>query len=533
MPRPDVLLGEESRAGMLRGFESMARLLAITLGPIAGTIGNAREPNGEPELLNDAATVARRIIEFPDRAEDAGAMLMRHIVWNVREEVGDGSATTAVLAWSIVREMRRMIAAGANAMLVKCGIEKAIKVALETLDEISRPLEGEEQIAAVATAAVGYPEIGKLLGEIYDILGPNASIVIEPYIATYHDRVYHEGTRIRGGYLSPYLLTDDVRRIAVLDDAYILIADMVIESVETVRNLLEQVVKAGGDQLFIICKQISDKAIGVLTANKDGDIVQSCAANLKPVGDLRRGTMEDIAILTGGKALTDKANMDPASITIDQLGKADRIIVTKDHYINIGGQGDKEAIRERLKRLRQSLRKTTDAEEREMLRELVTHFSAGIGELRIGALTEQERSDLTDIAEQAMKAVAAGMESGIVPGGGAAYLACIPAVEAIEVEGDEAIGVDILARALEAPMRRIVSNAGMHPPLAIVEARRKGVGYGFEVYGKKVVDMIEEGVADPTMIVKRALQQAVSGATMLLTTDALVLHRKPEETCEP
>ena len=168
-----------------------------------------------------------------------------------------------------------------------------------------------------------------------------------------------------------------------------------------------------------------------------------------------------------------------------------------------------------------------------MLRELVTHFSAGIGELRIGALTEQERSDLTDIAEQAMKAVAAGMESGIVPGGGAAYLACIPAVEAIEAEGDEAIGVDILARALEEPMRCIASNAGMHPPLAIVEARRKGAGYGFEVYGGKVVDMIEEGVADPTMIVKRALQQAVSGATMLLTTDALVLHRKPEETFEP
>jgi chaperonin GroEL len=511
----------------------MARLLAITLGPIGGKIGNAREPNGEPELLDDAGTVARRIINLPDRVEDAGAMLMRHIVWYMRDEVGDGSATTAVLAWSIVQEMRKVVAAGANPMLVKRGIEKATKAAIGALDEIAMPLEGEDRIAAVATAAVGDPEIGRLLGEMYDILGPHANIVIEPYIATYHDRMYHEGTRIEGSYLSPYFITDDIRRIVVLDDVHILAADMVFETVESARNILEQVLKVDGKSVFVICKRMSEKAIGVLVANKEEGVMESCAAKLKPVGDLRRGTMRNIAILTGGEDLTDKSGMNPADITIDQFGRADRVICTKDHFTIIGGKGDKADIQERLQNLRGSLRKTHDAEEKETIRELMTHFSEGVGELRIGALTEQERSNLTDVAEQAMKAVVAGMEGGVVPGGGAAYLDCIPAVEAVEADGDEAMGVRILARALEAPMRRIAENAGMHPPLVIAEAHRQGPGHGFEVYGEEVVNMVEEGIVDPATVTRRALQQAVSGAVMLLTTDALVLHREPEESVEP
>ncbi|MBC7234480.1 MAG: chaperonin GroEL [Chloroflexi bacterium] len=533
MPKPDVILGEQSRIGMLRGFESMARLLAITLGPIGGNIANAREPKGEPELLYDAATIARRIIQLPDRAEDAGAMMMRHLVWNVREEVGDGSATTAVLARIIAREMQRMITAGANAMIMKRGIERATKVALQKLDEMSLPLEGEDRIAAVAKAAVGDPEIARLLGEMYDVLGPHANIVIEPYIATFHDRTYHEGARFKGGYLSPYMVTDTVTRRAVLDDVYVVVADMAFESLESAQNVLEQVARAGGKNVLIVCKRMSDKAIGLLVANNERGTIRSVAVNMKPVGDLRVGTVENQALLVGGRPLTDKSGMPPEDITIKDFGRADRIIATKEYYMIIGGRGDKTAIRERIQDLRERLRRTHNAEEREMLRELLTHFSEGVGELRIGALTEQERKTLREVAEQAMKAVQAGMESGIVPGGGAAYLACIPAVEAIEAEGDEAFGVQIVARALEEPMRCIAANAGVHPPLVIAEARAKGPTYGYEVRQGKVVDMIQEGVVDPTLVVKRALQQAVSGAMMLLTTDALVLHRKPEEVFEP
>ncbi|MFH1086501.1 MAG: chaperonin GroEL [Chloroflexota bacterium] len=533
MPKPDVILGEASRVGMLRGFESMARLLSLTLGPIGGNIANAREPKGEPELLNDAATIARRIINLPGRLEDAGAMMMRHIVWNVREQMGDGSATAAVLALAIAKESQRLIAAGANAMILKRGIERALEAALEAFDGLSVPLEGEKRIAAVATAAVGDAEMGRLLGEMYDLLGPNANIVIEPYIATFHDRVYHEGARFKGEILSPYLYTDTVRRRAVLEDVYVLAADVSFDTVEAARNLLEQVYAAGGKSVLIICKTMADKAIGVLVANNERDVIRSCVTNMKPIGETRRGTVEDIALLTGGKPLTDKSGINPETVKLSDFGRAERVIVTKDYFMIIGGKGAAKARRERVQDLRQRLRATFDAEERTMLRELLTHFSAGVGELRIGALTEQERKALTETAEQAMKAVVAGMEGGIVPGGGAAYLACVPAVQAVQAEGDEALGVRILARALEEPLRCIVQNAGLYPPVAIAEAQRMGYGYGYDVVQQKVVNMVEAGIVDPTAVIKRALQHAVSGALMLLSTDAIVLHRKPKENFEP
>jgi chaperonin GroEL len=533
MPDPDVLLGEKGRAGMLRGFKSIARLLSITLGPIGGNIANAREPRGEPEVLTDGATIARRIIQLPDRAEDAGAMLMRHMVWRVREEVGDGSATTAVLAQAIAREVERMVAAGANSMIMRRGIERATRAAVEALDAMSVPLEGEDRIAAVATAATGNAEIGKILGEMYDVLGPDANIVIEPYIATYHDRAYHEGARFKGAYLSPYMVTDTVRRIAVLDDVHVLVADMAFESTESVQNVLEHVIRRGGKNLLIICKRMSDKGIGVLVANSERGVVRSCAANMKPVGDARRGMVENIALLTGGRPLTDKSGMAPEAVGADDLGHAQRVIVTKDYYTIIAGDGDRKVIREHINKLRSRLRTTTDPEERTTLRDLLAQLSGGVGELRIGALTEQDRKALTEVAEQAMKAVQAGMESGIVPGGGAAYLRCIPALKELEAEGDEKIGIDIVARALEEPMRCIAENAGVHPPLAIDQALRAGPNFGLDVRRKAVVNMFDEGIVDPTRVARRALQLAASGAMMLLTTDALVLHRKPQETFEP
>ncbi|MHB1294922.1 MAG: chaperonin GroEL [Anaerolineae bacterium] len=533
MPTPDVILGEKGRAGMLRGFKSIARLLAITLGPIGGNIANDRNASGEPELLKDAATVARRVIQLPDRVEDAGAMLMRHMVWRVREEVGDGSATTAVLAQAIASEVERMMAAGAIPALLRRGIERATDAAVKALEEMSVPLEGEERIAAVATAATADPAIGKLLGEMYDVLGPNANIIMEPYVATFHDRAYHDGARFKGGFVSPYLLTDQARRLAVLDDVYILIADQSFETVEGVQAIMEQVIKAGGKNLLFICKSMADKAIGVLVANNGRDVIRCCATNIKPVGDLRRGTLENIAILTGGNALTDKSGMDMKDVTLRDLGRADRVIVAKDYYMIIGGRGDKAAVRERTQKLRARLRDTYNKDDREVLRELLTQFSAGVGELRIGALTPQERTALTEVAEEAMRAVRAGMENGIVPGGGVAYLNCIPAVKAVEAEGDEAIGVQILARALEEPLRCIAANSGVHPPLAVADALRAGPGFGFDVRSKQTVDMIKAGIADPTLVTKRALQLASSGAVMLLTTEALVLHRKPKEIFIP
>ncbi len=533
MPTPQVISGDNGRAGMLRGFKSIARLLAITLGPIGGHIANSRHPQMAPELLTDAATIARRIIEVPDRVENTGAMLMRHMVWHVREEVGDGSATTAVLAQAIASEFHRVIAAGANAMMVKRGLEKATAAAIKALDELSIPLEGEEKIAAVAAASTGNQEIATLLGEMFDVLGPDANIEITGYIATFHDRAYHEGARFAGGYVSPYLITDTTRRLSILDDVHVLVADLAFESVESIQVALENLLKVEGKNILVICSRMSDKAIGVLVANNERGNIRSTAATLKAREELRRETIENIGLLVGAIPVKQIPEMKAHDITTAHFGHAERVVVSRDSLTIIGGRGDKKAIRERTGSLRKRLRQAQDAEERELLRNLLSQFSAGIGELRVGALTEQDRKAIREQAEQAIKAVQAGMESGIVPGGGAAYMACIPAVEAVQAEGDEVAGVRVLARALEEPMRCIISNSGVHAPLMIAEAKRLGPQYGYDVRSGRVVDMVEEGIVDPTMVVKRALQQASSGAMMLLTTDALVLHRKPQEAYQP
>ncbi len=532
MPRPSVLLGESSRARMLRGFASMGRVLSLTLGPTAGTIANAGVA-GEVEILRDAATIARRITQLPDARENPGAMLMRQIAWRVRAQVGDGSATAVVIAQAVAQEMQRVISAGAAAMVVKRGVERALRVAVAALERLAVPLVGEERIAAVAAAAIGDGEIGRLVGEIFDVLGPHASIVISPYVATSHDRAYYEGARFPGGYVSPYLLTDEARRRAVLENVHILVADLALDSAGGAIHLLEQVALAGGKDVLLLCKRCSDRAIGVLAANNERGDGFATAATLRPIGELRRGTIEDIALLTGAQPLNDKMGLRPESITARDLGHARKAVVTRDSVTIIGGQGDRGAIRDRVNKLNERARATPDAEERELCRELLTHFSEGVAELRLGALTEPERSRLTEAAEQAIRAVRAGLESGVVPGGGAAYLACIPAVRELQAEGDEAFGAQILARALEEPMRRIAANAQAHPPTVVAEAQGRGRGYGLDARTGRVVDLFAEGIVDPAVVARRALEHGVSGAMMLLTTNALVIHRIPKGSEEP
>lgn len=533
MPKPNLLLGESSRVSMLRGFETVGHLVSLTLGPVRGTIANERDGTREIEMLRDAATAVRRVIQLPEPTEDPGAMLMRHIVWNMRQEVGDGSATASVIAYGLAREAQRVIAAGANAMIIRRGVEKALAAALGALDDLAMPLDGEDRIAAVATAACGDPEIGKLLGEIFDVLGPHAQIVIVPYVATYHDRAYREGARFEGGYVSPYLLTDQLHQSAVLEDVHVLVADLVIETAEGAAHLLGQVVQLGGKNLLIICKKISDKAIGVLVTNNERDTVRCTVSSLKPIGDARRGTISNIAVITGGQPLNDRSGLVPEMVTASDFGYADRIALDKEQIVIVGGHGDPTAIQERMGDLRELLRNARDPEERETLRMLTAQLSRGVAELRVGGLTGEDRTRLTEISKHAIKAVEAGMESGIVPGGGAAYLACIPAVQALQLEGDELIGASILAQVLEEPMRQIAKNSGVHPPLAISEAQRQGLGYGLDAVSQQIVNMLDAGIADPAIVARRALEHGVSGALMLLTTDALVIHRKPKESVDP
>ncbi|MCE5260146.1 MAG: chaperonin GroEL [Chloroflexi bacterium] len=534
MPKPEVLLGEDGRTGMLEGFNSMGRLLALTLGPIGANIANSKHPLQAPELLTDAATIARRIIEIENRTENVGAMMMRHLAWNVREEVGDGSATTAVLAQAIANEFNKVVVAGANPMIVRRGVEKATETALKALDGMSIPLEGEERIAAVATAATGNAEIGKLLGELYDTLGNNANIVCTAWVSTKNDRAYHEGARFKGGYLSPYMLTDTQRRVAVLDDVNVVATDMIIDNMEVLQRILELATRGRGKNLFIICERMSEQAMGILIKNNERGTIKSAAAKLGAISTWKESTLEDIGLLVGSLPVATNPSLTAADIKEEHIGYAERVFITRDDFTIIGGKGDKDKIRERVRNLRDRLRKVNNMDDRNTVREMLSHFSAGVGELQIGALTEGDRNALKTLAEQAMKTVMEGMDSGIVPGGGAAYLTTIPAVlETPTSMPDESFGVHVIAKALEEPMRRIAINADCHAAAAIAESRAKGPGYGLDVRSKQVVDMTAAGIVDPTLVVKRALQLASSGAAMLLSTDTLILRRKPEESPNP
>jgi chaperonin GroEL len=511
----------------------MAHLVAITLGPLQGHIVHTRVNTTQAELLHDAATIVRRVIQLPGRIENTGAMIMRQLVWYMRRELGDGSATAAVLAGAIAREMHRLVMAGAHPMILKRGIDRGVQAAVNALDELSMPLEGRERIAGLATAAIGDAEIGGMLGEMYAELGPHACVAIQPIAGTKHEIAYREGTRFEGECISRYLLTDRPRRVAALSDVHVLVAEAHFQSPESVANALYQVHQAGGKNLFIICKSISSEGLTIMVGNNDRDTVRSSAARIKPQEDLLRGRLQDVALLTGATFITEQSGMDLADITADDLGYAKRIVATDRYVTIIGGHGDPLAIDERVAILRRRLERAIDPEDKDNLRESLGRLIGGVGEFRPCALTEQDRKEVARIAAQAIRTVQVGMESGVVPGGGAAYLAVIPQAEAVEAEGDEAMGVQIVARALEEPMRCIASNAGVHAPLVIAESRRRGPGYGFDVYSKEVVDMEATGIVDSTEVVKRALQQAASGAAMLLTTEALVLHRDPEMSYLP
>ncbi len=521
---------------MLSGFESIGKLAAITLGPSAGSICYQVDPSshGEPEFIQDAGTAARRVIQLPDRVEDVGAMIMRQTLWRMKDELGDGAATCGVLAMSIAREMQRLVAAGANPMILRHGIDKAITAAVQALDRMSVPLEGEKRIAAVASAASGSAEIGRLLGEMYDVLGPQANIVIEPYTATIHDRAYREGTVFKGGYVSPYLMNDNLRRMAVLDNVHIAILDMDMSSTEAVLHVLNAVAQAGGKSLLLVCRSMGDKGITMLASNNERGSIKSCAVKLVDVGELRQNILTNMSLLTGAEFITDKVAQTYKDLKPESFGFATRVNVTREKTTIIGGRSDKAALRQRAQELRAILKRTPHPTDREHLRIAISQLSAGIGELRIGALTEMDRKRQTEIAEVAIRTVSSCIEGGIVPGGGAAFLDCIPSVLAVDAApGDETFGVQLVARALEAPMRQIVANAAVHPPLAINEARKAGPGHGFDVRSKRIVNMIDEGIADSAFVTRNALERAASAAIMVLTTNAIVLHRKPEEVVHP
>jgi len=520
---------------MLRGAGQLADLLGLTLGPSQGHVLLAKDAGSERyERITDGATLARRIIALPGATEDVGAMLLRQLAWRVRQRVGDGSATAAVLAQSMLADGQRFIAAGANPMLLRKGMELATAAAVRAIQAMAEPLAGQERMAALATAACGDPELGRIVGEIYETLGPEGVVNIQEFMGPYLDREYIEGSRFRGTFTSRFFLTDANHRLIQLLRPFIFVSDWNLRDVAQVQPLLELVLRQGeGRPLLVVSASQEGPALAALLANHQKGVLQCAGVTLKGVGDDLRAALDDLALVTGGRFVFRDAALDPRDLTLADLGQAARVEVDEDHTTVFAGAGDRKAVRQRVLALRQQMAEAQDVEEAQKVRERLGRLGSGIAILKIGALTEKERERRRAQAEEAVRVVATGQSGGVVPGGGAAFLAAEPAVRAVPAEGDLALGVAIILRALEEPMRRIAANAGMEPSVAVARARACGPEWAFEARSGEIANMRTAGVLDSGSVCTAALEMAASMAAMVLTTGAIVLHRKPELSTEP
>lgn len=535
MPEQYVLRDQPAREALKRGVDIMSRLVAVTLGPRARTV--AVQPivgtNKPPEILDDGATIARRTLELPDPFEDMGAMIIRGLACKIGDTTGDGSATAVVIAQYLLDASIRYVAAGGNPMLVKRGIEKALVVALAELDRQSQPVSTPDEVRRVADACTRDPKIAAMIGEIFDIIGRDGVVTVENGHGTTIDREYIEGIQWDKGWISPYLVTDRERMEASLENTLVCLTDRVLSKSEEVLPLLNLVLQNGENQLFLIAGDISGDALATLVSNKEQGVITTVAVKAAGYGERRMRILEDIAIFTGGRVIREDAGEQIENVKIDDLGRARRIWCNRDFFNVMEGYGDPIAIRRRLSQIKAELPTVTDEYERGKMRERLGKLSGGMAILKIGAPTELERDEKKLQAEDAVSATRLALDSGVVAGGGAALMACIPALEQLDVYGEEAMGRSILIEALKAPMSQIIRNGGFQPTPILTDVRRREPGWGFDVLNGEVVNMWDAGIIDPLTVVRTALETGVSTALMALTTQVLIRKPKPEQSLVP
>jgi len=534
--KPAVLFANEAAQALTHGFNQIARLLALTLGPTQGNILNEKE-KGEIESLIDSATVARRVLELPHRATDVGAMLMRNIAWRVHRRAGDGVATTAVLAESILSQAFQYVQAGGNAMLIKQGLNQATQVALAELLDRARPVSDEEELTAVAQTITGEPAMSLVLGEMFDVLGPEAHITVEDYVAPYLERVYYGGGRWKTRLESPYFITDQAGRRAVQNNCRVALFAGPVDSAQDVQHLLELLAQQKQQNLLLITHELSKEALSMLVVNHQREKFNLIAVtNRRPPGR-RAEDFEDLAVMTGATVISEKMGQSLANITAQDLGHVRRAEATTDSLIISGGGGPQAARRHYIEHLQTRLSRLPETDkERDELRLRLARLSGGVGVLKVGAHTKPERSALHQKAEKAIRSLRQAMAQGVVPGGGIAYLQLIPAVQqfAASLEGDTRYGADILARALEAPFRQIVQNRGViSPSVALAKLGQFDENHAYDALADQIRPCSEAGLFDPAGVLRIALETAVSGAMLTLTTGVIVLHRNPQKSMEP
>jgi chaperonin GroEL len=532
MAAKQIVHGEESRQIILRGVNLLADAVKITLGPKGRNVVLDKK-FGSPQITKDGVTVAKEI-ELKDPLENMGAQMVKEVASKTSDVAGDGTTTATVLAQAIFREGVKTVAAGANPMAVKRGIERAVEVVAGEIKRLAKEVKKGPMIAQVATVSANNDStIGNIIAEAMDKVGKDGVITVEEAksIETTLDVV--EGMQFDRGYLSPYFVTDPDRMECVFENALILIHEKKISTMKDLLPVLEQVAKLGRP-LVIIAEEVEGEALATLVVNKLRGTLQAAAVKAPGFGDRRKAMLEDIAILTGGKAITEDLGIKLENLQLEDLGKAKKIVIDKDNTTIVEGSGKASSIDGRVKQLRAQIEETTSDYDREKLQERLAKLVGGVAVIKVGAATETEMKEKKARVEDAMHATRAAVEEGIVPGGGVALLRAIPALEKLKLEGDEQIGVNIVKRSLEEPLRIIVSNAGFEGAIVIGKVREsKDPNYGFNAATEEYTDMIAAGILDPAKVTRSALQHAASISSLMLTTEALVAEIPEEEKAPP
>ena len=521
-----LIYGEDARKALQRGIDQLADTVKVTIGP-KGRNGVLDKKYGGPLITNDGVTIAKEI-ELEDAFENMGAQLVKEVATKTNDVAGDGTTTATVLAQAFVREGLKNVAAGANPMVMRRGISKAVKAAVEAIAKNSKTVNGTGDIARVGAISSGSDEIGTLIAEAMEKVSTDGVITVEESktAETYSEVV--EGMQFDRGYVTPYMCTDTEKMEANLDDALVLITDKKLSNIQELLPVLEQVVKSG-KKLLIIAEDIEGEALSTLIVNRLRGTFTCVAVKAPGFGDRRKDMLRDIAILTGGTVISEEVGIELKDATMDMLGSARQIKVTKENTTIVDGAGDKQAIANRVAEIRGAIERTTSDFDREKLQERLAKLAGGVAVIKVGAATETEMKEQKLRIEDALNATRAAVEEGIVAGGGVAYVNAIAAVEALAAEaaGDEKTGMQIVARGLEAPMKQIAANAGIEGAVVLDKVKNSDkVGYGFDAATETYGDMIANGIVDPTKVNRSALQNAASVASMVLTTESLIADKK-------
>ena len=528
----EIRFSEDTRKALETGVNKLADAVKVTLGPKGRNVILSKK-FGSPLITNDGVTIAKEI-ELEDQYENMGAQLVKEVATKTNDVAGDGTTTATVLAQAIIREGLKNVTAGANPILIRKGIQKAVDVAVEELKKQSRTVETKEAIAQVASVSSGDEEVGKLIAEAMEIVGKDGVITVEESKTMHTELDAVEGMQFDRGYVSAYMVTDVEKMEAVLNDPYILITDKKISNIQELLPLLEQIVQQGR-RLLIVAEDVEGEALSTLVVNKLRGTFEVVAVKAPGFGDRRKAMLEDIAILTGGQVISEEVGLDLKEADLSMLGRASTVKVNKDNTTIIGGAGNEKAIEDRVNQIKAQIEGTTSEFDKEKLQERLAKLAGGVAVIKVGAATETELKERKLRIEDALNATRAAVEEGIVAGGGTALVSVIPAVESLveTLEGEVKIGSQIIRKSLEEPLRQIATNAGLEGAVIVQNVMNSETEVGFDALNEKYVNMIETGIVDPTKVTRTALQNAASIAAVFLTTEAAVVDVPGKEDPMP